>query len=67
MAASDIEKCLENVYYVKNKCNIKNMRLSRFELAFVHCESGALSTEPLPRGTLSSCCAQYLCRPDSAL
>ena len=23
-------------------CNIKNMRLSRFELAFVHCESGAL-------------------------
>ena len=43
------------------------MRISRFELACVHCESGALSTEPLPRGTLSSCCAQYLCPPDSAL
>ena len=32
-------------------CNIKNIRLSGCELAFVHCESGALSTEPLPRGT----------------
>ena len=29
-----------------------------FELAFVHCESGALSTQPLPRGPLTSCCAQ---------
>ena len=38
-----------------------------FELAFVHCESGTLSNEPLPRGILTSCCAQYLCRPDSAL
>ena len=43
------------------------LRLSSFELVFVHCESGALSTEPLPRGLLTSCCAQYLCRPDSAL
>ena len=24
-------------------------------------------TKPLPRGTLTSCCAQYICRPDSAL
>ena len=24
-------------------------------LAFVHCESGALSTEPLPRGLMTSC------------
>ena len=36
-----------------------------FEPAYIHCESGALSTEPLPRGILTSCCAQYLCRPDS--
>ena len=40
--------------------------LSSFELAFVPCESGALSTEPPPAGILTSCCAQYLCRPDSA-
>ena len=56
------------VLYVRHTyCNIKNLRLSRFELAYIHCESGALSTEPLPRGTLPSCCAQYICRPDSAL
>ena len=42
------------------------MRLSRFELAFVHCESGALSTEPLPCGTLSSS-DQYTCLPVSTL
>ena len=40
--------------------NIKNMRLSRFELVFTHCESGALFTEPLPRGTLTSYSAQYI-------
>ena len=47
----------------EHMCNIKNVRLSDSN----HCESGALSTEPLPRGLLTSCCAQYLCRPDSAL
>ena len=43
------------------------LRLASFELAFVQCESGPLCTEPLPRGMLTSCCAQYLCRPDSSL
>ena len=46
-------------YISNNYCNIKNMRLCRFELAFVHCVSGALSTEPLSRSTLYSCGAQY--------
>ena len=39
------------------------LRLSSFELAFVLCESGALSTEPPPACILTSCCAQYLSRP----
>ena len=39
------------------------LRLSSFELAFVLCESGALSTEPPPASILTSCCAQYLSRP----
>ena len=48
-------------------CNIKNVRLSDSNSRLSICESGALSTEPLPRGLLTSCCAQYLCRPDSVL
>ena len=43
------------------------LRLSSFEPAYIHCESGALSTEPPPRGMLASCCAHYLCRVDSTL
>ena len=38
-------------------CVIKEyLYLFRFELALVLCESGAMFTDPLPRGTLSSCC-----------
>ena len=41
-------------FILKNNYVIKEyLRLSRFELAFVQCESGALSTEPLPHGILS--------------
>ena len=49
-------------------CVIKEyLRLSSFESTHIYCESGALSTEPLPRGIFTSCCAQYLCLPNSAL
>ena len=45
-------------------CLIKEyLRLSSFELAFVLCESGALSTEPPQAGILTSCCPQYLSSP----
>ena len=51
----------QNLTICSGKFEIKQyLRLSSFELAFVRCESGALSTEPLPRGTLTSCCTQYL-------
>ena len=31
------------------------LRFSSFEPAYIHCESGALSTNPLPHGILTSC------------
>ena len=49
--SSDFQK--DTVHLSERSCSIKNMRFSRFEQAFVHCESGALSTDPMPRGTLS--------------
>ena len=49
-------------------CVIKKyLCLSSFEPAYIYCDSGALSTEPLPRGILTLCYAQYLYRSDSAL
>ena len=60
-----------NILNVQQYCIhlvISKMCTSRiWTRVFVHCESRVLFTEPLPRGLLTSCCAQYLCRPNSAL
>ena len=47
--------------------NVISKCVPRIRTRFVHCESGALFTEPLLRGILNTCCAHYLCPPDKRI
>ena len=48
------------IWYSRYSTVIKEyLRLSSFELAFVLCESGALSTEPPPARILTAYCTHY--------